>query len=247
MTPQEEADEWLPTSESGLTVWHRSGYGYWQDTAGTSAATADTTAVARWDDQSGNNRHATQATGAKCPLLRTAVINGHSVLRFDGSNDCLQSTAMSNLIANSASSFFAVLCPTAAATNNANTYQNTAMIGESGQVWGAFLKSAPAVHAYNWDGSDDKVSKAITLSTAFVLHWRHDAGNLVIAKDGGAETSAASGNTTTLTGTFTLGARDATNLFMTGDICEVFGYNVALGAAAITNATNYLKTLAGIA
>lgn len=243
--PEEET--WLPSSEAGLRLWLQAGVGYWQDTAGTTPATADTTAVARWDDQSGNGYHVTQVTANKRPLLRTSIINGQSVLRFDGSNDCLQGTTLSNLIANSAFSWFALVRPTAAATNNANTYQNTAMIGESGQVWGAYLKSTPAVHVYNWDGSDDNVSKSITLSTAFVLHWRHDSGNLVISKDGGSETSAASGNTTPLTGTFTIGARDATNLFMTGDICEVFGYNVALGATAITNGIAYLKTLGGIA
>lgn len=46
-------------------------------------------AIARWEDKSGNGRHATQGTGVSQPLRKTAIQNGRDVIRFDGSNDYL--------------------------------------------------------------------------------------------------------------------------------------------------------------
>lgn len=42
-------------------------------------------AVARWQDKSGNSRHATQPTAANRPLLQANAINGRSCVRGDGS------------------------------------------------------------------------------------------------------------------------------------------------------------------
>lgn len=55
-------------------------------TSGGSLVAADGT-VARWEDQSGNARHATQATGSLRPLRKVAVTNGGDAIRFDGSDD----------------------------------------------------------------------------------------------------------------------------------------------------------------
>lgn len=43
--------------------------------------------VARWEDKSGNGRHATQSTSGNRPLRKTAIQGGRDVVRFDGSND----------------------------------------------------------------------------------------------------------------------------------------------------------------
>lgn len=62
----------------------------WSNTSRTTPATS---AVATWDDISGNGRHATQATGTKQPTLTT--INGVAAVAFDGTDDVL---AMSNAL-----------------------------------------------------------------------------------------------------------------------------------------------------
>lgn len=49
-------------------------------------------AVARWEDKSGNGRHATQETLANRPLRKTSVQNGKDVVRFDGVDDTLEHT-----------------------------------------------------------------------------------------------------------------------------------------------------------
>lgn len=50
---------------------------------------ADGAAVTTWADGSGNGNNATQATADNKPTYQTAEINGHPVVRFDGTNDLL--------------------------------------------------------------------------------------------------------------------------------------------------------------
>lgn len=49
----------------------------------------DGDAVTTWSDASGNARDATQATAAKKPIYKTAIVNGEPIVRFDGSDDVL--------------------------------------------------------------------------------------------------------------------------------------------------------------
>lgn len=49
----------------------------------------DGDAVASWTDESGNSRHAVQATGANKPLYKTNIVNGRPAIKFDGVNDFL--------------------------------------------------------------------------------------------------------------------------------------------------------------
>lgn len=64
---------------------------------------ANNTALAQWDDASGNDLHLAQATGTRQPLVKTNIIGDKSVVRFDGSNDYLSSlgvgAAMADAIA----------------------------------------------------------------------------------------------------------------------------------------------------
>jgi hypothetical protein len=61
-------------------------------TSGGSLVAADGT-VARWEDKSGNARHATQATSLNRPLRKTAYEGGRDSVLFDGSNDALSLAA----------------------------------------------------------------------------------------------------------------------------------------------------------
>lgn len=46
--------------------------------------------VARWQDKSGNGRHATQSTSGNRPLRKTSILGGKDVVSFDGTNDIMQ-------------------------------------------------------------------------------------------------------------------------------------------------------------
>jgi hypothetical protein len=73
-----------PATTLGSKLWGqwKAGSGAYTD-AGTTLA-ANTQTVRQWNDQSGNGRHFSQATGANRPAYRTSIVNGKSVLRFDG-------------------------------------------------------------------------------------------------------------------------------------------------------------------
>lgn len=61
----------------------------WFDASDSSTITLDSGAVSQWNDKSGNNRHAVQATSSKRPVVSAANMNGLDVLTFDGSDDSL--------------------------------------------------------------------------------------------------------------------------------------------------------------
>jgi hypothetical protein len=67
-------------------------------TSGGSLVAADG-AVARWQDKSGNARHATQATSGSRPLRKTSQQGGLGTLSFDGSNDVMSLASSSSTFA----------------------------------------------------------------------------------------------------------------------------------------------------
>lgn len=87
---------WDPTKPlpvSGLLPahWYRSDQGLWQD-AGITPAAADGDPIGRWEDLTANADHVAQGTAAKRPTLQNGaadLINGHPVVRFDGTDDSL--------------------------------------------------------------------------------------------------------------------------------------------------------------
>jgi hypothetical protein len=101
-----------PTQITGLQLWLDASDAstLFDATTGGSLVAADG-GVARWEDKSGNGRHATQSTSANRPARKTAIQNGLDVLRFDGSNDFLaipSSTAAFKFFHSSQSTFFCV-------------------------------------------------------------------------------------------------------------------------------------------
>lgn len=72
-----------------VTLWLKADAGTFTTSAMSTPATADGDRVGGWQDQSGNGRHATQATGAARGTLKTNIQNGLPVVRLDGSDDFL--------------------------------------------------------------------------------------------------------------------------------------------------------------
>lgn len=62
----------------------------WLDASDTASITSVGGAVSQWNDKSGNNYHATQATASNQPTTGIDTCNGLNVIRFDG-NDFLSS------------------------------------------------------------------------------------------------------------------------------------------------------------
>jgi hypothetical protein len=98
-----------PTSVTGLAAWWDASdvSTLYDATSGGSLVAVDG-AVARWNDKSGNARHATQATSGNRPLRKAAVQNGLGVLRFDGT-DFLESSDFGDLTSGASLTIFAVI------------------------------------------------------------------------------------------------------------------------------------------
>jgi len=97
---------------SGLQLWldASDAFTLFDATSGGSLVAADG-GVARWEDKSGNGRHATQGTSENRPLRKTSVQGSKDVLRFDGSNYSLSipnSTATFKFLHSAESTVFAV-------------------------------------------------------------------------------------------------------------------------------------------
>ena len=71
-----------PTSIRGCSLWLDANTGLFDATSGGSAVTVNGDAIARWEDQSGNNRHLTQSTTVLRPTLTTGAINSLNSVSF---------------------------------------------------------------------------------------------------------------------------------------------------------------------
>jgi hypothetical protein len=82
--------EFSPTKLFGLSAWFKAGVGL----------TAVSGKASQWDDQSGNARHATQATANFRPTINTtdAAFNNLTSLSFDGSNDVLLANSLAGFL-----------------------------------------------------------------------------------------------------------------------------------------------------
>jgi hypothetical protein len=65
-------------------------------TSGGSLVAADG-AIARWQDKSGNTRHATQETSGSRPIRKTSILNAKDVARFNGSSSVMRCDALATV------------------------------------------------------------------------------------------------------------------------------------------------------
>jgi len=216
--------------------------------------TARTVPVAANDDPIGgvlepvSGHHLAQATAGFKPLYKTNIQNGLSIARSGGTFRYLTGPALSNLISNSAFTVYWVGKAASVTSNNANTYDNQAAFAEAGGYWGLYFKSVPTLHGFNYDGTDDKTTQAITVGAFMVVMYRHEAGNLYTSINGGAEVSVASGNTADLTGGFRLHrSYEAGARIFDGDTGRLRLHNAAHGAAEVAQNIAALKLAWGIA
>ena len=83
---------WTP---AGLKAWYDFSdiSTLWQDTARTSAITADAQTIGGVTDKSGTGRHLQAPTTANEPAYKTGIIAGKSIARLDGTDDRLSAVS----------------------------------------------------------------------------------------------------------------------------------------------------------
>ena len=237
-------------------------------TTGGSLVAADG-GVARWEDKSGNGRHATQGTSNSRPIRKTAIQNGLGVLRFDGTDDFLDSTDFLDLTSGQAMTAFVVL-------KRASTGGNQQILSKYGfsnasddstqKGWYWRFSSTDRITAQFTNqanaGSSTRLSDStVTASSFTVLTLKSSAGSLsssifyrnssVVASSATASAMETLSDTTyaitigALRYTFN-SATDKYLQFANADYAEVIIYNSALSDTDRAAVESYLISKWGI-
>lgn len=98
-TLEDGGSDLLDFSSLGVTpVFHlEATHGVYDADTGGNEVTTDATAVGRWEDQSGNNRHFTQATSGSRPVYKTNIQGSLPSLRFTAASNHFISRSFSSI------------------------------------------------------------------------------------------------------------------------------------------------------
>jgi hypothetical protein len=240
-----------PANLSGLTGWWDASDSstLFDDTTGGSAVAADGE-VARIEDKSGASRHFTQSSSSFRPIRKTSVKNGLDVLRFDGSNDRMSSTAIfSDIVSATASTVFVVANATSLGVNSTVLNANAVVLTEESGSHGFFAtRTNGSVFAFATSTAPASVNSLIIYGADFwsVFSSRHSASNLRARSNGTDSTLPnANGETISTLGSVSSALRLASNYdasrFFTGDVGEIVAYNVALSVSDRNEVETYLR------
>ena len=229
----------LPLSIPGLQLWLDASDAstLFQNSNGTTAATADGDPVGYWADKSGNGRNATQSDGTKKPALKIGIQNGRSTVLFDGTSDVLNfSFAQSYGYAwfvyiYTGSSQYATLLsrnigPGLYATLNYN--------------------AQPGIYWYKGGaGSDDVVSSSVNVTAAKNVRFSFlSATESVVINE--TTTNSKTLSSSPLGNWSNVGAPASTNQAYKGHICEIVIASDSVTNTDITTMNAYLMQKWGI-
>lgn len=191
---------------------------------------ADGAAIASWADSTGNGNNATQATGAKQPLYKTAIVNSKPVVRFDGTDD-----------------EFAASMPVGAAKTVVLVVKKRSAIGGTGQAaYGvgaveqlvANSAVSPTTYYY-WEGP---VILGIDPTAWAIVTLKHESLSVVkIYLNDLLDATADPSDSFAAASSFTLGSNGLGALFGDYDIAEVLVYDTALTDAQRLDVYAYLE------
>jgi len=182
-----------------LVSSYKGPYWFWDGSTASSAG-HDT-----WYDQSGNGRNLSnnvRGIGVSCGGTGSGVLGFEVVGSISGESGLISTGALSTFIANNAGYVIASVSFTNITGSNASIWLNDTVWTDNGSFVGVFGKATETINAYNWDGNADTASLSANHNVPLVVEWRHESGTLGLRLNLGTEQTAASGNTSTMTGTF---------------------------------------------
>lgn len=234
-----------PKRLSGLVLWLDAG----------TLSGADGDAVATWSDLSGLSNHVTQATGAKQPVVKHAILNGRKVVRFDGTDDILHKADAASLDISTGFTWFFV--GKRVGTGNDMFFIKQGDNATAEAVYGSGVVDADSKNLNSFRVDAEAWADVVTGTNAMVddtfaiVAGAYDGANAYLFKDGAANGSAAkTGSITNSTGNFSVGGYDAAfsgSEYLNGDIAELILYNRALSATDRRRVEGYLGKKYGIA
>ena len=238
-----------PKTISGLAMWLDASDAatLFDATSGGSLVASDG-GVGRWQDKSGNSRHATQGTSASRPLRKTSQFNGRDALLFDGSDDVLY---VDDFYVNQ-HTFFAVY----RSANNANRHTVARKGFQTGATLEWLLRSTDATTVTHFAAAAANGSAAAT-ATAGALRLatgRYDKINVSCSVNGGSFVNTAFSSDILDAGLrLRIGAGISANADdaalaeqLSGELCELLLYSEALSTSNISRVQKYLAAKWGI-
>jgi len=227
----------------GLRLWldANDSTSLYDSVSGGSNVSADS-AVARWEDVSGENNHAIQNDSNKRPLRKVSSRNSKDTILFDGSNDCF---IVPNFWLQSHFSFFIVQSSVSGESNtkfwtehgpNANSTSGFGFQGVNSWAWRilrGFDSHTGSGNEENWIGDTWSLASFVYNGTGYV----YKNGHLISSQsDLGLSLS-----NTILTNTLNIASRNQTNLFLNGSIAEIIIYDKPLPNLYRIGIEKYLK------
>ncbi|NBW22959.1 MAG: hypothetical protein EBR82_84940 [Caulobacteraceae bacterium] len=239
----------------------------YDSTSGGALVAADG-AVARWEDKSGNARHATQATSGNRPQRKVGVFRGLDCLRFDGSNDFLDSTDFLDLTPGQQITIVAAVKSAVTGVTQAivSKYgKSNVTMSSTADGWGLRLLNSNKVDFFGTTDEGSGISmrvsdNTVSASVLTVLTVKAAAGSLSAAtlyqNSSTIASSATASNAETLDDTsyavtvgalrYTFNAVNPYLQFFNGDIAEIIVYNSALSDTDRNAVESYLMSKWGI-
>jgi hypothetical protein len=227
-----------PTSISGLQLWLDSMQGLFDATTGGNSVTTDGSAVARWEDKSGNNRNALQATSINRPILKTSVQNGKNGIRFDGINDFMATSSF----AHSVPITLFLVCKRLSNTGSELDYNRIIEHGSNDGT--AIVTRATGFIEYQYATNESSNSLVNPLTNTKVYEYFVDSSsprNLTFRVNNANQTTATRNFTPTTPGAFNLSQYGGGGYSSNIEIYELCYYNVKISDSDRDNVRNYLN------
>lgn len=231
-----------PASLPNLQAWYDASDAatLFQDSAGTTPASADNDVIGRVSDKSGNAHHVLQAVVGNKPLLKTNIQNSRNVIRINDANDLLVSTTGS-VSGNANHTILMVVVPRVA---SGGAFKGFGALGTASSA-GSAVSSTVGLSSTDpefWFGGDDLVAPTggtAVIGTAVVLAKVHSGGTTTGYINGVA--TSGSGNTYDLSGGILLGNYiNSVAGSLVSDIAEMLVYARALTVSERGQIATYL-------
>jgi hypothetical protein len=219
-----------PSDISGLKFWFKASTGVYSDAGTTPAVNGGP--VQQWNDQSGGNHHATQATGSSQPLKDATTINGRPSILFDGVDDSL---GLGNLTAlfPSAGTLFVLFSPIAESQYDVVQTDNVS------DSWWRF--SDAATYIMVWKGTRVAgVAAGMPTTGNHYVSVHSGASRYAVYLDGTLVVNQAADFNAGLV--YSIGGGDQVNRGFNGYISEVIAYDSDVSDANRALIQTYLTT-----
>ena len=238
-------DDFAPDTLEGLQLWLDADdlSTLYQDSALTTAVTADSDQVGGWVDKVTGTAKATQATATKYPLYKTGVQNGKAGVLFDGSNDYLvlpdvaMDGAVTLVLVMNTVSLSAADIPIVISRNTGNTYY----------MW-ITTTNAPQLAVHLFDTGDRSVSSNADMTGCNIIGLTNVEGSPVsLWRNGVEQVGVVNTGTFGAQGASRLGIwRDSSTLPYNGYICELLVYDRVLSDSEMAQLSEFLGDKWGV-